>query len=305
MNHKWIATLCVLVSVQCLGWLDSGALGTGYVNTVSADEYEAFTEPYRRISVSSSEMGVITELKVREGDEVKEGQLLAQLEDALLRKTLEVSRAAKDAVGGKTAAEAEVGIREQQVQSYRRLFTQGNATPRELERAENDHRQALARLQSVTEELSVRALEHQRVICQLEQRRIQAPADGVVVSFAKEAGEFVSPTDPVLLQLVQLDRLKAIFSVPLRRVDRLSEGQTVVVRVGGARRAVLGTLEHISPVANAESGTVRVRVVLDNESRDLRSGVVCWLDLEASARSIESKRTRVSDAPLSLSPAVR
>ncbi|MFG0268123.1 MAG: efflux RND transporter periplasmic adaptor subunit [Rhodopirellula sp. JB055] len=303
MNRKWIATLCVFVSVQCLSWLDSGVLGTGYVNTVAADEYEAFTEPYRRINVSSSEMGVITDLKVREGDEVRQGQVLAQLEDSLLRKTLEVSRAAKDAVGGKTAAEAEVVIREQQVQSYRRLSTQGNATPRELERAESDHQQALARLQSVTEELNVRALEYQRVICQLEQRRILSPADGVVVSLAKEAGEFVSPTDPVLLQLVQLDRLKAVFSVPLRRIDRLSEGQTVVVRVGGSRRPVVGTLEHISPVANAESGTIRVRVILDNQKKDLRSGVVCWLDLEASARSLESKRARVG-ANL-LSPAVR
>ncbi|MEP1643626.1 efflux RND transporter periplasmic adaptor subunit, partial [Rhodopirellula bahusiensis] len=218
---------------------------------------------------------------------------------------LEVSRAAKDAVGGKTAAEAEVVIREQQVQSYRRLFTQGNATPRELERAENDHRQALARLQSVTEELSVRALEYQRVICQLEQRRILAPSDGVVIALAKEVGEFVSPTDPILLQLVQLDRLKAVFSVPLRRIDSLSDGQSVVVRVGGSRKAVLGTLEHISPVATAESGTVRVRVVLPNENRTLRSGVVCWLDVEASARNIQSKPARISDAPVILSPAVR
>ncbi|MEP3898301.1 efflux RND transporter periplasmic adaptor subunit [Rhodopirellula bahusiensis] len=295
MNRKLTATLCVIVSVQCFG----------LSRTATADEYEAFTEPYRRIQVSSSEMGVVTELKAREGDEVREGQVLAQLDDALLRKTLEVSRAAKDAVGGKTAAEAEVVIREQQVQSYRRLFTQGNATPRELERAENDHRQALARLQSVTEELSVRALEYQRVICQLEQRRILAPSDGVVIALAKEVGEFVSPTDPILLQLVQLDRLKAVFSVPLRRIDSLSDGQSVVVRVGGSRKAVLGTLEHISPVATAESGTVRVRVVLPNENRTLRSGVVCWLDVEASARNIQSKPARISDAPVILSPAVR
>lgn len=294
MNRHWITTLCVIVNLQCLA----------LPGIAAADEYEAFTEPYRRIQVSSSEMGVITELKAREGAEVREGQVLAQLDDALLRKTLDVSRAAKDAIGGKTAAEAEVVIREQQVQSYRRLFTQGNATPRELERAENDHRQALARLQSVTEELSVRDLEYQRVICQLEQRRILAPSDGVVVALAKEVGEFLSPTDPVLLQLVQLDRLKAVFSVPLRRIDMLSEGQSVVVRVGGSRVTVYGTLEYISPVATAESGTVRVRVVLPNEKREIRSGVVCWLDLEASVRTNQSK-ARISDAPVTLSPTLR
>lgn len=293
-NRNWIATFCIIASLQCLG----------LPGIVAADEYEAFTEPYRRIQVSSSEMGVITELKVREGDEVREGQVLAQLDDALLQKTLDVSRAAKDAIGGKTAAEAEIAIREQQVRSYRRLFTQGNATPRELERAENDHRQALARLQSVTEELSVRTLEYQRVICQLEQRRILAPSRGVVIGLSKEVGEFVSPTDPILLQLVQLDRLKAVFSVPLQRIDSLSEGQSVVIRVGGSRTMTLGSLEYISPVATAESGTVRVRVVLPNEKRTIRSGVVCWLDLEASARNSLSK-SRISDATVTPSPAVR
>ncbi|MCC9654991.1 efflux RND transporter periplasmic adaptor subunit [Rhodopirellula halodulae] len=295
MKRTWIKTFCLFTSLVCLP-MSGMAL---------ADEYEAFTEPYRRIRVSSSEMGVITEFLVEEGEAVREGQVLAQLDDELLRKSLEVSRAAKDAVGSKTAAEAEVVLRDQQVQSYRRLFTQGNATPRELERAENDHRQALARLQSVTEELAVRELEYQRVLCQLEHRRILAPCNGVIVMKAKERGEFVSPTDPVVLQMVQLDRIKAVFSVPLRRIDQLRDGQDVLLRVGSKRASVVGKVEFVSPIATAESGTVRVKVVVPNENNQIRSGVVCWLDLEASPNAIRGARTRVSDAPLILSPAVR
>jgi RND family efflux transporter MFP subunit len=247
---------------------------------VIASELEGFTEPYRQVAVPAAEIGVLAEILVAEGDQVSQQQLLAKLDDSVLQASLEVARAAKDAMGSRRGAEVELGVRETQRESYRDLHEQGNASQREIDRIESECQQAAARLQTVREELEIRRLEFERVKSQIRQRRIESPINGHVIAIVKEAGEFVSPTDPVVMHIAQLDILKAVFSVPIEAATELKPNQTVTLLVGSDRVSCQGTIEFVSPTADAQSASVRVKIRIPNTNGNIPSGAACQWDLD-------------------------
>lgn len=246
----------------------------------NAEDLESFTEPYKQIAVSAAEVGVLSQVLVVEGDAVTQQQILARLDDSVLAASLEVARAAKDALGARRGAENELASKTDQLESFRQLRAQGNATQRELDRAESAQLQAEARLQAVREELEVRRLEYERVKAQIKQRRLSSPIDGYVIQIEKEIGEFVSPTDPIVLHVAQLDTLKSVFSFPMDETKGLKAGQTVKLRVGIERKICDGVIEFVSPVADAQSSTVRVKVRIPNPKQTIQSGAACSWDMK-------------------------
>ena len=258
------------------------------------EELEAFTEPYRRVAIPAPEIGVIAEILVEEGDEVSQKQVLARLDDSVLRASLKVAQAAKDALGAVRSAETELSMREKQFESYRELRERGNATQRELERAESEFHQSASRLQSVREDLEVRRLEYERVKAQLKQRSLESPIDGFVIAIDKEVGEFVSPTDPIVMHVVHLDTLKAVFSVPMDATEDLRAGQTVKLGIGFDGTSVGGIVEFVSPVADAESSTVRVKVPIPNREGKIQSGLACRWNMEFESPVEKTSRRKLA-----------
>ncbi len=274
------------------------AIFTLTVNPTRGEEIEAFIEPYNSVAVPAAETGVISQLLVNEGDEVSQGQLLAKLDDSVLQMSLKVAQLAKDAKGTLLSAETEMATREKQLMSYRELRDQGNATQRELDRAESDYQQSAARRQSVLEELDVRRIEYERVKTQINQRVIESPIKGYVVAIDKEVGEFVSPTDPVVMHVVHLDTLKSVFSIPLAAAKNLRVGQPVHMSLGYQEAKCEGVIEFVSPVADAESGSVRVKIRIPNRDGKIQSGVVCRWNMET--KTPVEKSTRVNPGARSI-----
>ena len=257
-------------------------------STVSmAAEAESFTEPYKRVDVPAAEVGILSAILVSEGDEVYPTQLLAQLDDSVLQASLEMAKSAKDAEGSRIGATFELQSRQKQLASYKELRERGNASVRELDRSETEYQQAKSRLQSINEELEVRRFEYERVRAQIKQRRIESPISGVVIAIVKDQGEFVSPTDPVVMQIVQLDNLKAVFSIPIDVAASFTMDQQVELIVGNSATPATGVVEYVSPVADAESGSVRIKIRIPNRDRTIQSGVVVrWQYSEATGGNL-------------------
>lgn len=264
--------------------------------TSNGDEVESFTEPYRRVAISAAEVGVLSEVRVVEGDKVKQGQVLAKLDDSVLVASLEVARAAKQAEGSLKAAVAENDARLKILESYKELRDRGNASPRECERAINEHLKSSARLLAVREELEVRRLEYERAKIQIAQRQIKSPISGYVVKVEKEAGEFVSPTDPVVMHVVQLDSLKAVFSVPIESAQGISVGETVRLTVGFKNTPCTGKIEFVSPVADPQSGSIRIKVRILNQNGRIQSGAACFWEL--ASYEADERVTHRTSSPL-------
>ena len=218
-----------------------------------------FTEPYRRVQVACAETGIVANVDVRVGERVQAGQVLATLESTEHRAMLELAEHQMAAQGRLEATLAEARLHQARLVNLTELAAQGYANQEELHRARMDSEVADAHVRAAREELVSRALEVRKIQAQLDNRTIRAPQNGVLVEILKKPGEFVSYNDPNVCVLVELDRLLATFCVPQERTGTWEVGQTMHIRFGGQSPLVDSTIEVISPVTDAESGTVRVQ----------------------------------------------
>jgi RND family efflux transporter MFP subunit len=247
-----------------------------------AEQVDGFTEPYRTINVAATESGVITLLNVREGDKVRKGQLLASLDADFLEASRDVAKAGKDAVGRLNAAEANIQYKKERLQNLYELRTQGHAYQEEVRRAESELRIAEAERLSAREDQVAKAREYTRTEVQIERRKICSPVDGIVTRLQKQLGEYVPATDTTVLTIVEMDRLLVVFPVPRAAVAGLQAGNKVTVAFADGLKSAEAEVQTVSPVTDPESGTVRVRVAIDNSHMTVPSGVACWLQVGPS-----------------------
>lgn len=242
---------------------------------------EGFTEPYEDIDVAAAEMGTLSSVDVDDGQEVKRGQLLARLNDDVLKVSLEVAKAGMNATGELETAQTQLDLKKVELEKLKQLFEREHASQQELDRVLGELRVAESRLLTVREDLEVRRLEHARIKAQLSQREIRSTIDGIIVDVKKDEGEFVSPSDPVVARVVQLNPLRVVFSVPNERRVDIRKRQNVRMQIAGGEIAS-GVVEHVSPVADASSGTFQVNVKLPNPAGRWHGGEKSVLLLDKS-----------------------
>jgi RND family efflux transporter MFP subunit len=268
---------------------------------------QGFTEPYRTIRVASVESGVLKRLLVQEGDKVEEGRPLGELDTSVHKAALEAAKASRDARADLDLARAEHLLRQNRMDLLLQLHADTFASDEEARRARTELEIAAAQVRSAEEKQLLRKLEYDRLAAQLEARTIRAPQDGTITTIQKQTGEYLGPNDPVLLTMVQLQPLAAVFLVPRDQVTRLNEGQAVAVVFPSAGSAVNGTIEYLAPVVDAGSGTVTVRVRLDNPDRALRAGEPCelWRDAPPSTGETKPQPLRLDTSATQIGPQIR
>ena len=109
-------------------------------NPLRANDVDSFTEPYRTINVSAAEQGIITELFVKEGDTVRQGQLLATLDMDVLEAAKEIAKAGKESMGRIKSATAAVELKKERFQKLQELQADGSRAPRGSFAGENGTR---------------------------------------------------------------------------------------------------------------------------------------------------------------------
>jgi RND family efflux transporter MFP subunit len=239
---------------------------------------EGLTEPFRTIELAAPETGLILEINAKEGDRVTSGQILARLDDLVLQASLAVAKAQKEATGQLKTAEAELKLRRSRYSKLADLLEQGHATSEEVSLAESEKEVAEAKVRQATEAMRVKELEYQRTLAQVERRLVRSPVDGIVTNVYRQPYEFVSYTEPVVMTVVQLDPIVAVFTFFPRDTAKLKVGQKVGVDLASNKQTALGTISYISPVLDAESGTVKVKVEIENQHGRYRSGDKCVMD---------------------------
>ena len=106
-----------------------------------------------------------------------------------------------------------------------------------------------------------------------------SPFDGVVTRIFRERNDFVGSNNSPVLTVMQLNKLRVTFTVSTAVAARLRVGETVSLSFPTTNQKTTGTVEFISPVTEAESDTVRVKVLIDNERATYRGGVRCALNI--------------------------
>ena len=251
---------------------------------VQGELVEGFAEPYRRIEMAAaSETGLITSIAVREGQAVKRGELLATLDVDVLVATLNIAKERSRLTGRYDGANAELEMRLRRLGKLQQLLREGHATEGEVERAQTDVIIAKSNVLLADEERRLAALECKRIEAQIQRRQVRCPIDGVVTEIRREVGEAVAINDPHLLTVVQLNPLRVKFSLTMEQAADLHEGQLLPMHLSEVSHAADATVEVVSPVLDAKSGTVQVTCVIDNKDNRYRSGMRCVVRLSSGA----------------------
>lgn len=265
---------------------------------VWAELVEGFTEPYRQIDIAAaSEAGLITSINVHDGQPVHKGQLLATLDIDVLVATLNIAKERSRLTGRLDGANAELQLRRRRLEKLRQLVREGHATEGEIERAQTDLAVAQANVLLADEDRRLAALECKRIEAQIQRRQVRSPIDGVVTQVHHEVGEAVIISEPRLLTVVQLNPLRVKFSLTVPQAVQIQEGQTLAMQLSDVGTRVEGTVEVISPVLDAKSGTIQVTCVIDNTGNRYRSGMRCVLRLPNGSSKPRRSLSAMSHRP--------
>jgi RND family efflux transporter MFP subunit len=210
-----------------------------------------YVEPYKIITVSAAEPGVIAAMLVQEGDHVKSDAVLARMDTRVLEADLEIAR-----------AEAKLAVTRRH--RLEELAGSSRATPDELEKARTD--------------ATIKDAQVRRTEAQIEARILRSPVDGVVTEIKRDPSEAVSVAQPHVLTVVQIDRLIVNLFLPPARAATLKAGAKAdLILMDEANARVSAEVEFLSPITDPASGTVRVKFVLENPAGAHRAGGRCTL----------------------------
>ncbi len=223
-------------------------------------------------TVSSKVTGRITEVMVEEGMEVREGQVLARLDDTTERARLALNEAQLQAQRG-ALAELEVRYAEAVLDLERRerLLEEGIVGRAEFDTAKAEADSLRARIDNQREQIIVaeRQIHLQRTA--IDDMVIRAPFSGVAISKDAQPGEMISPvsagggfTRTGICTLVDMSSLEIEVDVNESYIGRVEPGQRVVANLDAYPEwdipaSVITTI----PAADRQRATVLVRIAFD------------------------------------------
>ena len=274
------------VSERAAGTSASVLTGKGYVTA------------RRRATVSSKVTGKVIEVNVEEGMAVREGQVLARLDDSTLQAALRLYRAQLEAAK-RQIPESEVRLEQARVQLQRqeRLRKEGLNTPNDIDNAKAEVDSLVARIASAQE--TVKVAESQIAMQQtaIDDTVIRAPFSGIALSKDAQPGEMVSPvsagggfTRTGISTIVDMSSLEIEVDVNESYINRVSAGQPVTAVLDAYPGfEIPASVIAVVPTADRQKATVLVRIgfkKLDPRILpDMGVGVTFLREADASAAS--------------------
>jgi RND family efflux transporter MFP subunit len=207
--------------------------------------------PDRDSQLAPQVAGRLLAVDVREGDEVKVGQVVARVDDAPL---VDAARQADAAV---ERAKAEAENAQTTYARAKRVFEHGIAARQEVDDAAA--KETAARAAAAEAEAAAHQAHRQ-----IERAQLRSPMQGVVLKVLKRPGELVDGTPAtVVVEVADLSSLELSASVPAQDLVRLQRGARATVTFSAIAGLTLeAEVARVSPSVDRQSGMGAVRVAL-------------------------------------------
>jgi macrolide-specific efflux system membrane fusion protein len=214
-------------------------------------------QPIRQVDVGTRATGQVTSLKVKLGDHVRAGDLLAEIDPVLAESALQEAQAKlADLDAQKRSAAAK--LRKSRLESERQHgLIKGAATSnRDLETADAQRQADEAGLASLDSQISQARSRITIETANVSYTKILAPIDGEVVAVLTQEGQTVvaSQIVPVILKLAQLDRMIVKTQIGEADIDGVKVGQSAsFVTMSDPTKRYYGTLRVVDVVPQSYS----------------------------------------------------
>jgi len=228
----------------------------------------AITRPSSDITLSFVQPGRIAQVLFKEGDMVKAGEVLVRQDDAAERVQLAQLKAQSEDVTQIRASEASLAQKKVDLEKLEKAAASNAATFLEVEHAKLDVTIAQLSLELAKFEHEQAGRKYEEYEIRVENMRLQSPIDGRIEKVDVEVGESANATADVI-QVVRIDPLWIDAPVPLVEAIGLKSGVTARIQfVGSGSEASTaeGRVIFVAAVADAASGTLRVRMEVPNKT---------------------------------------
>lgn len=326
LRRKWIL---VLIALVVLGGAAAAVLsrqaeqGTRVnAETLQKRDLEAIVsasgkiEPKKTVNISAQSMGRVTRLEVNEGDRVKAGQFLLQIDPVAAESAVRRDEAGvaagrtslEQAQTNVTTAQANLDLARQNAKRQQELWEAGLTTRETFEKTQNELQVRETELRAREQDVRTREEQLRQQLAgltstqhSLRQSRFDAPFDGIVTRRNVEVGDTavvgtMNNAGTVLLTVADMSVIEAEVEVDETDIPLVEMGQPARVTIDALTgRSFTGRVTEIgnSPIqaAGAQTGAQRtatnfkVVITLDEQIPDVRPGFTCTAEITTATRN--------------------
>jgi RND family efflux transporter MFP subunit len=216
--------------------------------------------PLTEATVRAKVAGELVVVAVREGESVKQGQMLARID------LTEVGAKVAAREADVAAAKAQFVWAEKNRNQQKAMLDKGFISQSAFDNVQSTYDVAVAKQHAAEAELVVARKSQGDAV-------LVAPFSGIVSARLAQPGERVA-LDAKVVSIIDLSRLQLEASVPPAAIGQVKVGQAMNFRVEGfGEREFAGRIERINPAATAGSRSISVYAVIDNREGLLRGGM--------------------------------
>jgi RND family efflux transporter MFP subunit len=213
------------------------ALETGPFTTYI--EVQGRVDARQNVEVTAEAMGVVRAVKVKTGDIVRQGAVLAELDPSVLRKSLE-------------ELETQIAFAEQMYRKQERLWNQKIGTEMQFLQQKTQYEALVARRSTLE--------------TQIDMTRIKAPVDGTVDDVFLKIGQAVSPGLPAV-RVVNYNDMRVVAELSETYIAKVRSGDAVRLLFKDYNREEDSRLSYVARNINAINRTFRVESDLPASGR--------------------------------------
>ena len=226
--------------------------------------------PFVQATLKSKVGGEVEQLRLREGQDVREGDVIARVDTRNLQAQYDREAAAVE------KARADLELAKLNRDKNRTLLEQKFISQNTFEQTESAYAGSVASFKLAEAEARVAKIN-------LDDAVIRAPFSGTISKRLVQPGEKVSP-DSEIVTLVDLKQMVLEAAVPAAEIPAVRVGQKVRFRVGGfGDRVFEGEVQRINPVTADNSRAITIYIAVPNADTALKGGMFAQGELMLNA----------------------
>jgi membrane fusion protein (multidrug efflux system) len=236
----------------------------------------------RQVEITAQREGVVAKIYSQEGQRVKAGALLGQLDDRQVNANLEAARAKTRSIENDLKNwQAEAEVMKADYVRAQKASAEGLIPQEQLEHAKYKAESEQWDIKRVTEMLNTSRQEERSLELEMEKNRIIAPFDSLVARRYAREGQSVARGER-LFWVTEETPLLLRFTLPERLMGRVKIGQTLPLTSPDVPSETHSArIKEVSPVVDPSSGTFDVLVELQGPRGELRPGMTASVHVDA------------------------
>ncbi|WP_313034941.1 MacA family efflux pump subunit [Acinetobacter sp.] len=212
-------------------------------------------EATKMVSVGAQVSGQVKKMYVKLGDQVKQGQLIAQIDSIRQENDLKTAEASiKNQQAQLAVKQANLAKVQAEYQRQQAMYAQDATSRAELESALASYKTAQADILAINAQIEQSRLTLATAKEDLGYTQIVAPMDGTIVAIVTEEGQTVNANQsaPTIVKLAKLDNMTIKAEISEADVMKVEEGQTVYfTTLGNSDKKHYAKLRQVEPAPNS------------------------------------------------------